>query len=61
MTALDPGPRRPVSQPRPSRRALRWPETSTPAGATLYAIIGGLVVWFLVEVLPHIHIAISWQ
>lgn len=30
-------------------------------GAILYAIIGGLIVWLLVDVLPHIHIAISWH
>ena len=62
MTAPIPGPRTPVSQPpRPGRRALRWPEASAPVGAILYAIIGGLIVWFLVDILPHIHVAISWH
>lgn len=62
MTTPVPDPRTPASQPpRPGRRALRWPETSAPRGAILYAIIGGLIVWFLVDVLPHIHIAISWR
>lgn len=62
MTPPVPRPRTPVSQPsRPGRRDLRWPEASAPVGAIFYAIIGGLIVWFLVDVLPHIHIAISWH
>jgi hypothetical protein len=52
----------PASQPpRSGRRAGRWPEPSTRLGAILYAIIGGLIVWFLVDILPHIHIVVSWH
>jgi hypothetical protein len=52
----------PASQPpRPGWRAGRWPEPSTRLGAILYAIIGGLIVWFLVNILPHIHIVVSWH
>ena len=62
MTASASGPGTPVPQPpRPGRRTLRWPETSAPAGAILYAILGGLIVWLLVDILPHVHIAISWH
>jgi hypothetical protein len=62
MTTPLPGPRTPVPQPpQPGRRALRWPEASAPMGAILYAIIGGLIVWLLVNILPHVHIAISWH
>jgi hypothetical protein len=62
MTALVPGPGTPAPlPPRPGRRALRWPEASTPSGAILYAMIGGLLVWFLVDILPHVHIVISWR
>jgi hypothetical protein len=62
MTTPLPGPRTPVPQPsQPRRRTLRWPETSAPAGAILYAIMGGLIVWLLVDILPHVHIAISWH
>jgi hypothetical protein len=38
-----------------------WPDASTPRGAVLYAAIGGLLVWLLVNVLPHIHISITWR
>jgi hypothetical protein len=38
-----------------------WPDASTPWGAVLYAVLGGLIVWLLVNVLPHVHIAISWH
>jgi hypothetical protein len=51
----------PDPRTRPGRREIRWPEPSTRPGAILYAIIGGLVVWFLVDILPHLHIAISWH
>jgi|GEM_PF-2517591 len=62
MTAHVPAPRTPASQPPPpGRRALRWPGAGTPLGAIFYGVIGGLIVWFLVDVLPHIHIAFSWQ
>jgi hypothetical protein len=62
MTAPVPGTRARVSQPpHRGRRALAWPEASAPLGAILYAVIGGLVVWLLVDIVPHIHIAISWH
>lgn len=62
MTAPVPRPRTPASRPsRPDKRGPRWPEASTPLGAILYGIIGGLIVWLLVNVLPHVHIAISWH
>lgn len=62
MTEPAPRPRTPLPQPRlAGKRAARWPEPSTRLGATLYAIIGGLIVWFLVSILPHVHIAISWH
>jgi hypothetical protein len=61
---IEPAPGPPTPRPQPShpgKHALRWPEASTRLGATLYAIIGGLIVWFLVDILPHVHIAISWH
>jgi hypothetical protein len=27
----------------------------------LYPIIGWLIVWFLIDILMHVHIAITWQ
>ena len=42
-------------------RALRWPEPSTPRGAVLHAVIAGLIVWIVVTVLSHLHVAISWH
>lgn len=39
-----PGPGAPALRPpRPDRRALRWPDASTPSGAVLYAVIAGLI------------------
>jgi hypothetical protein len=38
-----------------------WPEANTPWGAVLYAALGGLIVWLLVDVLPHVHVYISWH
>jgi hypothetical protein len=61
MTAPLDGPRRPAQRsPRPAGRA-RWPDAGTPLGAVLYAVLGGLILWILERVLPHIHIAISWH
>ena len=60
MTA--PGPRTPAPQPpRPDKRSLRWPDASTPSGAVLYAVIAGMIVWIVVNVLSHVHIAITWH
>jgi hypothetical protein len=39
----------------------RWPEASTRSGAILYAFGGLIVWWLLVDLLPHVHIAISWH
>ena len=62
MTARVPDPRTPLPQdPHAVKRAWCWPDASRPSGAILYAIIGGLIVWFLVDILPHVHIAISWH
>jgi hypothetical protein len=64
MTAPTPGPEVPASShpARPEEAKGRWwPETSTPWGAVLYAVIGGLTVWLLVNVLPHVHVSISWH
>jgi hypothetical protein len=66
MTAplTDPGASVPESLARRTNPKGRWwPETSTPWGAVLYAVLGGLIVWLLVDVLPHvhIHISISWH
>lgn len=35
------------------RRRLNRPDPATPLGAVVYAVLGGLVVWLLVDVLPH--------
>ena len=62
MTAPLPGPGAPAPlPPRPDRRALHWPDASTPSGAVLYAVIAGLIVWIVVNVLSHVHVAITWH
>ena len=62
MNAPVPGSRTPTSKPPGSgRHPLHWPETGSPAGAILYAFIGALILWFLVDILPHVHIAVSWH
>jgi hypothetical protein len=62
MTASLPGPGTPAPQPpQPDKRPLRWPQPSTPRGAVLYAVIAGLIVWIVVTVLTHLHVAISWH
>jgi hypothetical protein len=62
MNAPVPGPRTPCPKPPSSgRHSLRWPETGSWAGAILYAFIGALILWFLVDILPHVHIAVSWH
>ncbi|NKE55385.1 hypothetical protein FXN61_00490 [Lentzea sp. PSKA42] len=30
-------------------------------GALFYSIAGGLIVWLLVDVIPHIRVDISWH
>ena len=62
MTTRVPGRMTPVPpSPPPGPHGLHWPEASTPLGAILYGIIGGLIVWLLVDILTHVHIAISWH
>jgi hypothetical protein len=62
MTVEIPGPQTPDSQPpHPERRPHRWPDASTPAGAILYVVIAELIVWIIVGILSHIHIAITWH
>ncbi len=62
MTAPVSGPRTPAPRsPRPDRHLLYWPDASTPSGAVLYAIIGGLIVWLVVNILSHVHVAITWH
>lgn len=41
-------------------RAL-WPDPAKPPGAMFYAVVGGLIVWLLVDIVPHIHVAITWR
>jgi hypothetical protein len=66
MTAPTTDPGAPGLEPSARRKSPKrrwWPETSTPLGAVLYAVLGGLIVWLLVDVIPHIHIqiSISWH
>ena len=62
MTAPIPGPRTPAPQPpRPDRGTLRWPDPTTPSGAVLYAVIAGLILWLIINILSHIHIIITWR
>lgn len=61
MTAPLPVPRTPASpSPHPAGRR-HWPDASTPLGAVMYTVLGGLILWILEKILPHIHIAISWH
>ncbi len=43
------------------RAPKRWPDPGRPTGAVLYAVAGGLIVWLLVDVLPHLHVSITWH
>jgi hypothetical protein len=62
MTASASKPRTPAPRPlQADRRVLHWPDASTPSGAVLYGVIGGLIVWLLVNVLSHVHVAITWH
>jgi hypothetical protein len=48
----------PTPEPRPLPRM--WPAPDTKFGAFFYAVVGGLVVWLLVDVLPQ-HLSIRWH
>jgi hypothetical protein len=62
MTAPASRPRTPALRPpQADRRILHWPDASTPSGAVLYAVIAGLIVWLLVNILSHVHVAITWH
>jgi hypothetical protein len=62
MTEPAPDPRTSAPQPpRPGKHPVRCPEPSTRLGATLYPTLSGLILWFLVDILSHIHITISWH
>jgi len=45
---------------KPARR-WRWPRTDSASGVIFHEVIGGLIVYVLVDVLPHVHIAISYH
>jgi hypothetical protein len=49
-------PQNPNGQP---PRHWHWPEAASKPGALFYAIAGGLIVWLVVDFLPHhVHIII---
>jgi len=48
----------PSPPPTPDKRPAALPDPATRRGAVLYAVIGGLIVYVLTLVLPHIHISI---
>jgi hypothetical protein len=56
MPVPDQGPA--AREPQDMKRCW-WPDPSAPWGAVLYAVIGGLLVWLLVDVLPHVHVHVS--
>jgi hypothetical protein len=43
------------------RDCAQWPDPAKPSGAVFYAVVGGLIVWLLVDIVPHIHVAITWR
>jgi hypothetical protein len=43
------------------RDSTRWPDPGKPLGAVLYAVVAGLIVWLLVDILPHVHVSITWH
>lgn len=43
------------------RDSKRWPDPAKPVGAVLYAVLGGLIVWLLVDIFPHVHVSITWH
>lgn len=40
----------PVNDPSPRRRASAWFDPTTMRGAVVACIVGGLIVWLLVEI-----------
>jgi hypothetical protein len=61
MSQTLPGAQRGPQTPPPQRSRWRWPTTDSKTGAILYAVIGGMIVYVLVDVLPHIHVHITWR
>lgn len=51
----------PILEPARAGAKSAGPNPAHARAPSLYAIIGGLVVWFLVDILPHVHIVISWH
>jgi hypothetical protein len=50
----------PASGPRSPR--WRWPDPASRIGALFSAVAGGLVVWLLVDVLPHhVHVVVFFH
>jgi hypothetical protein len=43
------------------RHRWSWPNPSRPFGAFLYAFLGALALWLILEIVPHIHITITWS
>jgi hypothetical protein len=43
------------------RESKRWPDPGKPPGAVFYAVVGGLIVWLLVDVIPHLHVSVTWR
>jgi len=37
------------------------PDPGKPIGAVPYAVVGGLIVWLLMNILPHVHVSITWH
>lgn len=40
----------------PARRSLNWPRADSRIGAVVYATLGSIIVWLIIDVLPHIRI-----
>lgn len=47
------------TEPSPSPRSSRLPSPSTPAGAILYAVIAGMIIWGISEIASHV--VIMWR
>ena len=42
-------------------RRHQWPSADSKSGAILYAVIAGLIVYVIVDILPHVHVAVSYR